>query len=145
MLLKRRGHVILEWILLGLSDSNTRQFCGICPGLPKDLDMAILCIVISTTITVLSFPTMLGNSQLDIVVGSSDDLGGIRDGLKGGCAVGDHGGADVGRLDPAGELDEDTLELWVGFGKRVPLIDGLGFANASSSSDGGSSSWTACG
>jgi hypothetical protein len=129
----RSRHVILEWILLGLSDSNTRQLCDSCPGLPKDLDMAILCTIISitTTTTVTSSPTMLSNSQLDVVVGSSDDLSGIRDGLKGGRAVSDHGGADVSRLDLARELNEDALEFWVGFGKRVLSVDGLGFADAS--------------
>lgn len=127
----RSRHVILEWIVLGLSDGNTSQLGRICPGLIKDLDMAILLAIMLTTTTILSIPTMLGNPQLDIVVGSSDHLGSIRYGRKGGRAVGDGGGADVGALDLAGELVENPLEIWVGFREGVVLVDGLGFADSS--------------
>lgn len=99
--------------------------------------MAILLAITLATITILSAPTMLGNPQLDIVVGSGDDLGSIRDGLKGGRAVCDTGGADVGALDLAGELKEDPLEFWVGVPEGVLLVDGLGLADSSQVSSGG--------
>lgn len=97
----------------------------------------LLAIILTTTTTILSIPTMLSNPQLDIIIGSSDDLGSIRDRLKGGRAVGDAGGADVGALDLAGELKEDPLEFWVGVRERVLLVDGLGLADSSQVSSSG--------